>query len=96
MRENDLFFAADPKCFTIEAAGLGRFLHRHAVTSIRAKPLRQSRPLLTQKFLTTASVSRGACAACGGFGTARNTAAAFHVFYWLQVTNLSFLKSAPN
>jgi len=48
------------------------------------------------KFLTAAFVSRGACAACGGFGTARNSAAAFHVFYWLQVTNLGFLKSAPN
>jgi hypothetical protein len=24
---------------------------------------------------------------CGGFGFARNTAATFNVFYWLQVTN---------
>jgi hypothetical protein len=47
------------------------------------------------KFLT-ASGSRGACAACGGFGFARNTPATFYVFYWLQVLNLSFLKSAPN
>jgi hypothetical protein len=48
------------------------------------------------KFLTAASVSRGACAACGGFGFARNTPATFYVFYWLQVLNLSFLKSAPH
>ena len=48
------------------------------------------------KFLTAASVSRGACAACGGFGCARNTATTFHVFYRLQVTNFSLLKSAPN
>ena len=32
------------------------------------------------KFLTAAFVSRGACAACGGFGCARNTATTFHVF----------------
>ena len=29
----------------------------------------------------------GACAACDGFGFARNTATTFDVFYWLQVTN---------
>jgi hypothetical protein len=39
---------------------------------------------------------RGACAAFGGFGFARNTAATFDVSYWLQVTNFGFLKSAPN
>ena len=32
------------------------------------------------KFLTAAFVSRGAYAACGGFGCARNTATTFHVF----------------
>ena len=48
------------------------------------------------KFLTTASVSRGGCAACGGFGGARNTATTFHVLCRLQVTNFSLLKSAPN
>ena len=48
------------------------------------------------KFLTAAFVSRGACAACGGFGCARNTPATFYVFHWLQVTNFSFLKSTPN
>jgi len=47
------------------------------------------------KFLTAASVSRRACAACGGFGCTRNTAT-FHVLYRLQVTNFSLLKSAPN
>ena len=39
----------------------------------------------------------GACAACDGFGFARNTAATFDVFYWLQVTNFDvLLNSAPN
>jgi hypothetical protein len=42
------------------------------------------------------SDSRCACAACGGFGFARNTAATLDVFYWLQVTNFGLLKSAPN
>jgi len=48
------------------------------------------------KFLTAASGSRGACAACGLFGCARNTATTFHVLCRLQVLNLSLLKSAPN
>jgi hypothetical protein len=47
------------------------------------------------KFLTAACVSRSACAACGGFGCARN-AASFHVLDRLQVTNFGLLKSAPN
>jgi hypothetical protein len=34
--------------------------------------------------------ARGAHAACGGFGFARNTAT-FDVFYWLQVTNYGVL-----
>ncbi len=42
----------------------------------------------------------GASAACGGFGFARNTAATFDVFYWLQVTNYGVLyvlfDSAPS
>ncbi|PYJ48582.1 MAG: hypothetical protein DME87_12130 [Verrucomicrobia bacterium] len=40
----------------------------------------------------------GASAACGGFGfPARNTAATFDVFYWLQVTNFDvLLNSAPS
>jgi len=39
-----------------------------------------------------------ACAACDGFGFARNTATTFDVFYWLQVTNFDvrLLNSAPN
>jgi hypothetical protein len=49
VRENDLFFAADPKYFTIETAGLGRFLHNRAVRWIAAKPV-QSPPLLTPNF----------------------------------------------
>jgi hypothetical protein len=49
VRENDLFFAADPKGFTIETAGLGRFLHDHAVGRIPAKPA-QSPLLLTPNF----------------------------------------------
>jgi hypothetical protein len=48
------------------------------------------------KFLTTAFVSRGAFAACGGFGCARNSSTTFHVFCRLQVTNFSLLKPAPN
>jgi hypothetical protein len=47
------------------------------------------------KFLTRTSVSRRAWAACDGFRRAR-TATTFHVFYRLQVTNLSLLNSAPN
>jgi hypothetical protein len=42
----------------------------------------------------------GASAACVGFGPARNTAATFDVFYWLQVTNYGVLyvlfDSAPS
>jgi len=44
--------------------------------------------------------ARGASAACGGLGFARNTAATFDVFYWLQVTNYGVLyvlfDSAPS
>jgi hypothetical protein len=37
-----------------------------------------------------------ACAACDGFGFARNTATTFDVLYWLQVTNFDvLLNSAP-
>jgi len=32
------------------------------------------------KFLTAAFVPHDACAVCGGFGCARNTATTFHVF----------------
>src|SRR5438093_2169449 len=50
--------------------------------------------------LVAACTARGPCAACGGFGFARNDAA-FDVFYRLQVTNFQvtnfgLLKSAPN
>jgi hypothetical protein len=44
--------------------------------------------------LTLLVAAYGACAACEGFGFARNTATTLDVFYWLQVTNfmsLSFL-----
>jgi hypothetical protein len=43
-------------------------------------------------------VACGACAACDGFGFARNTTTTFDVFYWLQVTNFDvrLLNSAPN
>jgi len=38
-----------------------------------------------------------ACAVCGGFGFARNTATTFDVFYWLQIANFDgLLNSAPN
>jgi hypothetical protein len=47
----------------------------------------------------TACGARGTSAACGGFGPARNTAATFDAFYWLQVTNYGVLyvlfNSAP-
>ncbi len=42
--------------------------------------------------------TRAPCAARDGFGFARNTATAFDVCFWLQVTNfdVSLLRSAPN
>jgi hypothetical protein len=48
--------------------------------------------------LTLLVVACGTCAACDGFGFARNTATTFDVFYWLQVTNFDvrLLNSAPN
>jgi len=61
---------------------------------------RCDRPNPTLRFFRLSAMfssnSRDACAACGGFGLAANTPAAFDVFYWLQVTNFSLLKSAPN
>jgi hypothetical protein len=48
-------------------------------------------------FLTLLMAACGACAACNGFGFARNTATTFDVFYWLQVPNFDvLLNSAPN
>jgi hypothetical protein len=45
----------------------------------------------------TACPARRACTACGGFGFARATAAAFDVFYWLQVRESDGLfDSSPN
>ncbi len=48
--------------------------------------------------LTLLVTACGACAACDGFGFARNTAATtFDIFYWLQVTNFDvLLNSAPS
>ncbi len=48
--------------------------------------------------LVAACSARAAWAACDGFGIARNTATAFDVFFWLQVTNfdVSLLQSVPN
>ena len=49
------------------------------------------------RLFTLLVVTYGACAACDGFGFARNTATTFDVFYWLQVTNFDVLvNSAPN
>jgi len=48
------------------------------------------------KFLTAARFSYVAHAVCGGFRCARTTAAAFDIFYRLQITNFGLLKSAPN
>jgi hypothetical protein len=54
---------------------------------------------VTLFLLVVASSARRALA-CGGFGFARNTAATFDVFYWLQVTNYGVLyvlfDSAPS
>ena len=47
--------------------------------------------------LTLVVAACGACAACDGFGFARNTATTFDVFSWLQVRNFDgLLNSAPN
>jgi hypothetical protein len=47
--------------------------------------------------LTLLVAACGACAACDGFGFARNAATTFDVFYWLQVTNFDvLLNSAAN
>ena len=48
-RENDLFSRPIRRCFTIETAGLSRFLHDRAARWIPAKPV-QSPPLLTPNF----------------------------------------------
>jgi len=65
--------------------------------------LHSSTPLLPNvlnalQHLVAACGDRSACAACDGFGIARNTATTFDVFYWLQVTNFDvpLLYSAPN
>ncbi len=52
-----------------------------------------------RKFVSAELVAAyRACAACDGFGIARNSATTFDVFFWLQVTNfdVSLLHSAPN
>ena len=52
---------------------------------------------MTMRLFTLLVAACGASAACDGFGFARNTAATFDVFYWLQVTNFDvLLNSAPN
>jgi hypothetical protein len=49
------------------------------------------------ELLGAASGARGVSGARRGFGFARNTATAFDVFRWLQVTNFDGLfHSAPN
>jgi len=65
--------------------------------------LHSSTPLLPNvlnalQHLVAACGDRSACAACDGFGIARNTATTFDVFYWLQVMNFDvpLLHSAPN
>jgi len=52
-------------------------------------------PFYRGNLLLVACASCGASVGCAGFGS-RNTATAFRVFHWLQVTNFSLLKSAPN
>ena len=78
----------------IETGGLSRFLHRRRkLDSGKASAITVA---TDANFLTAASVSRGACAACGRGGFPRSAPTTFHIFYWLQVTNFSLLKSAPN
>ena len=50
------------------------------------------------RLFTLLVVTYGACAACDGFGFARNTATTFDVFSWLQVTNfdVSLPQSVPS
>ena len=58
----------------------------------------ESRCRRRRKFVSAELVAAyRACAACDGFGLARNTATTFDVFYWLQVTNFDvLLNSAPS
>ena len=66
-----------------------------------ARERRSARSLVLRASLRTspffghitprACALRGASAACDGFGFARNAAATFDVFYWLQVTNFDVL-----
>ena len=52
---------------------------------------------MTMRLFTLLVAACGASAACDGFGFARNTAATFDVFYWIQVTNFDVLfDSAPS
>ena len=63
---------------------------------LHKKPHRGDRTAVCD-FLTLLMAACGACAACDGFGFARNTATTFDVFYWLQVPNFDvLLNSAPN
>ena len=78
VRENDLFLATDPKCFYDWDRRFKSLSSKACRTLDSGKAIEAITAATDARFLTTASVSRGAC---GGFGTARNTAAAFHVFY---------------
>jgi len=53
---------------------------------------------LGKALLLAACGARVVSAACGGFRFARNTAATFGIFYWLQVTNIdvSLFEPAPS
>ena len=53
---------------------------------------------LGKALLLATCGARVVSAACGGFRFARNTAATFGIFYWLQVTNIdvSLFEPAPS
>jgi hypothetical protein len=61
-----------------------------------ARAFRSRCPLHRTTVCDSLTLLVAACAACDGFGFARNTATTFDVFYWLQVTNFDvLLNSAP-
>ena len=89
--------------FATEANILRAQVERLIICEPRHNRLINSNPTksddVTLFLLVVASSARRALA-CGGFGFARNTAATFDVFYWLQVTNYGVLyvlfDSAPS
>src|SRR4029453_9248034 len=75
------------KALTLELLELARVLVRfdHIARCIVNANHSNCSTLSYNFELVAACAARRACAACGVFGFARNTAAAFDVFDWLQV-----------